>query len=159
MTTTPFSTTTRRLETHRRSRCTTRNHSNPLAAVWPLVDSIALLVVACADSPRAYRRLRTSRSLQRPLKGSRSVSSRLVWSPLVLLNPPPRPSHMPQSISHHQPWTCPTSQNSLFFPVPAPQQVVDLTQLQPHVARQLLQEKRWNYEELAELYFEVRAKP
>ena len=46
-----------------------------------------------------------------------------------------------------------------FFPVPAPQQVVDLTQLQPHVARQLLQEKRWNYEELAELYFEVRAKP
>jgi hypothetical protein len=49
--------------------------------------------------------------------------------------------------------------NLTLFLVPAPQQVVDLTQLQPHVARQLLQEKRWNYEDLAELYFEVCAQP
>mmetsp|Transcript_18645 Transcript_18645/g.45859 ORF Transcript_18645/g.45859 Transcript_18645/m.45859 type:complete len:553 (-) Transcript_18645:95-1753(-) len=34
------------------------------------------------------------------------------------------------------------------------QQVIDLTQLKPHVARQLLQEMRWSYEALAELYFE-----
>lgn len=33
---------------------------------------------------------------------------------------------------------------------------MDLTQQKAHVARQLLQQMRWSYEALAELYFEVR---
>ena len=32
--------------------------------------------------------------------------------------------------------------------------VQDLTEVESHVARQLLQEMRWNYEAVAELYFE-----
>ncbi len=35
------------------------------------------------------------------------------------------------------------------------QQVIDLTQLPSHIARQLLEQMRWSYESLAELYFEV----
>ena len=44
----------------------------------------------------------------------------------------------------------------LSLSLPFTQQVIELTKLQPHVARQLLQEMRWSYEKLAEQYYEVR---